>query len=108
MKMKARLTELGMRLSKSTCLYLKSLIICDVTLFKSIMSGTSNNPTALLYIDYFSLVDKCLAPHYGACPLTRECISSDFMVECGQCLPGFAVNPVNTSGDCLGKFFIAF
>ena len=63
---------------------------------------------SIFWILCFSLcfhVDKCMLPHYGACPYTRLCESSVFGVRCGSCLPGFARNPADFSGDCIRKLF---
>ena len=50
----------------------------------------------------FLLPDKCLLPYYGGCSYTRPCLSSEFDVGCGPCLPGLAeANPVVS--DCLSK-----
>ena len=54
---------------------------------------------------FCSHADKCLLPHYGACPYTRLCETSVFGVRCGLCLPGYARNVTSLSGDCIGKFF---
>ena len=50
-----------------------------------------------------STTDKCLTPYYGGCDYTRVCITSEFDVNCGNCLPGFATNPADISGPCLSK-----
>ena len=47
--------------------------------------------------------DKCLLPYYGGCPYSRECVTSEFAVNCGPCLPGFAPNPSDRGGICLSK-----
>ena len=50
-----------------------------------------------------STTDKCLAPYYGGCDYTRVCLTSEFDVNCGNCLPGFATNPADIGGPCLSK-----
>ena len=47
--------------------------------------------------------DKCLVPYYGGCPLSRECLSSEFDVNCGACLNGFITDPTDPGGPCLRK-----
>ena len=53
----------------------------------------------------FSLcsTDKCRLPYYGGCPYTRECITSEFDVNCGACLSGFIPDP-NNNTNCIGKW----
>ena len=43
------------------------------------------------------LTDKCLAPYYGGCDYTKECMNSRYSVSCGGCLPGFVEIPGETS-----------
>ena len=43
------------------------------------------------------LIDKCLAPYYGGCDYTKECMNSRYSVSCGGCLPGFVEIPGETS-----------
>lgn len=49
------------------------------------------------------LADKCLLPYYGGCPLTRECVTSEFDINCGACLPGYAIDRFDPFGECLRK-----
>ena len=58
----------------------------------------------LILLPLYLTTDKCLIPYYGGCSYTRECITSEFDVNCGGCLPGFVENPANTAGDCLGEY----
>ena len=54
------------------------------------------------YNNYHSFsIDKCLIPYYGGCPTSRECITSEFDVNCGNCLPGFF--PAFPSLNCTGN-----
>lgn len=55
-----------------------------------------------LYFDLPS-TDKCLAPYYGGCDPTRECLNSRNGVSCGDCLPGYVDIP-GESGEsfCAG------
>ena len=56
---------------------------------------------SLVYISDWT-TDKCLLPYYGGCSGTRECISSEFDVNCRVCLGGFVErDPVVR--DCSGK-----
>ena len=63
------------------------------------------NISWMLYIILYFHADKCMLPHYGACPYTRLCETSVFGVRCGSCLPGYARNPADFSGDCIGELF---
>ena len=50
--------------------------------------------------------DKCLLPHYGACPYSRLCETSVFGVRCGNCLPGGARQTrFDSTGNCIRKLF---
>lgn len=49
-----------------------------------------------------SHTDKCRLPYYGGCPKTRECITSEFDVNCGFCLLGYMEDPDMPERDCLG------
>ena len=60
--------------------------------------------TSILIVSV-SHTDKCRVPYYGGCSFTRECITSEADVNCGDCLPGFMEDPTNTTAgaDCIRK-----
>ena len=67
----------------------------------------SQQKTENLSLTLFSCfpTDKCRLPYYGGCPYTRECITSEFDVNCGACLSGFIQDPNNNTAfaPCIRK-----
>ena len=41
-----------------------------------------------LYVTILHFADKCRLPYYGDCDYTRECVTTEFGQNCGNCLPG--------------------
>ena len=50
----------------------------------------------------FKFADKCRLPFYGGCELTRECVTTAFGQNCGNCLTGYTPR---TSLAILGPYF---
>ena len=96
-------------------LYIPRLAIQNVhTLRLSIIHATalymqriigSVKPSIRNDSELFNFTDKCRLPYYGACHFTRECVSTEFGQNCGDCLSGLTPDLAGdtTTGPCIRK-----